>query len=112
LDDFLEKRNQPRIDVQWPITIFTQDGQAEAETVNVSPDGISISCDEPLHLNTIYRMCIMPINHSEIEIRGRVVWSDLYAIDENDKTIGMGICFVALSDDEQKKLNEIIAQIS
>ena len=112
MDDFTEKRKQPRIDVQWPITIFTEDGQTEAETVNISTDGISISCDEPLRLNDTYRMCITPLNHEVIEIQGRVVWSDLYAIDEDDTTIGMGICFVELSEDDQQKLQEIISDIS
>jgi PilZ domain len=112
LDDFADKRQSPRIDVQWPITIFTGEEEIEAETLNISVDGISINCEEPLRLNEHYTISVMPEDALAFEVKGQVVWSDFYGIDEDDTAIGMGLCFVELGEDDCQMLKELVGQIS
>lgn len=112
MNDFAEKRQNPRIDVQWPITIFADGEEIEAETVNISIDGISINCEEPLRLNENYTISITPDDALPLEVKGQVVWSDFYGIDEDNTTICMGFCFLELSADDRQMLKDLVQQIS
>lgn len=108
MDEFIEKRTKPRVEVVWPIKLFNDQETIEGETVNISSDGISLCCDDPLTLNAIYDISIMPMKQSIIKIKGKVVWSDCYGI-EDDTTYGIGICFVEISDEDQKRFNELLS---
>jgi hypothetical protein len=112
LDDFIEKRKLERIEVQWPITVFTDKGMIEGETINITAAGISFSCDEPLGLNEIYRIFIMPIENQAIELKGRVVWSDVYGIDDENGTVCIGACFIEISDEDRKVIEELANKLS
>jgi c-di-GMP-binding flagellar brake protein YcgR len=112
LDDFIEKRTHQRVEVQWPITVFTDEGMIEGETINISAAGISFSCEEPLSLNETYRIFIMPIENQAIELKGRVVWSDVYGIDDENGTVCIGACFIEISDADQKVIEELAQKLS
>ena len=105
------KRTHHRIEVQWPIAVFTDSGLIEGETTNISIEGVSICCDEPLKINESYQIYIIPFTNKAIEITGRVVWSNLYGIDEDNTAVGFGICFVEISDKDRHTIQEIIAQL-
>jgi c-di-GMP-binding flagellar brake protein YcgR len=112
LDDFIEKRTHQRVEVQWPITVFTDEGMIEGETINISAAGISFSCEEPLSLNETYRIFIMPIENQAIELKGRVVWSDVYGIDDENGTVCIGACFIEISDEDRKAIEELANKLS
>lgn len=103
----IERRKQERINVRWPITVFTDKATIEGETRNITADGISICCDEPLRLNEIFRMAITPPNHQAIGVTGKVVWSDLYAIDDENTALGVGVCFVEISDGDRHFFKDV-----
>ena len=104
-----EKRKHPRFNARWPITVFTDQGEIEGETINISLEGISICCEEPLHLNKIFRMSIISLDNQIIQVAGKVVWSDLYGMDDEEAAIGMGVCFVEVSDKDRYIINDIIS---
>jgi hypothetical protein len=81
----------------------------EGETIDISIEGISINIEDPVPLDEILRICIEPTGHGVIEVSGRVTWSDLYGIDEADHAIGMGICFIEISDQDRHFLEEMIS---
>ena len=103
----IERRKNQRTEVTWPVNVFTDQGTIEAETKNISVDGVFISCDEPLSLNENYRFGIIPPNHQIIDVTGRVVWSDLYGIDENNRAFGMGVCFVEIPNNDHNFLANV-----
>jgi Tfp pilus assembly protein PilZ len=103
-----ERRKEPRIEVTWPVAVFAEHGTIEGETRNISIGGLAISCDEPLRLNESYRISISPPNHSAVGISGKVIWSDLYGIEDDDTTVGMGVCFVEISDEDRNYLEEVV----
>ena len=109
LNDFFEKRQYPRYDVTWPVTIYLQDKTVEGETINVSAEGISIQCDEPLPLNEAFNFAMNPHNNQQIEVSGKVVWSDVYGIGDANVTYGMGICLVEISDDDRDRFETLIS---
>ena len=107
MDDFIEKRTHQRVEVQWPITVFTDEGVIEGETINITAAGISFSCDEPLSLNETYRIFVMPVENQAIELKGRVVWSDVYGIDDENGTVCIGFCFIEISDEDRQVIEDL-----
>jgi len=109
VDDFAEKREHPRTDVRWPLKVYVNDNPIEGETMNISFDGISICCDEPLPINEVVNISIEPIDNQPIVVSGKVVWADVYGIVDKNTTYGMGICFVEISEENRNHYNSLIS---
>ena len=105
----VERRKHDRIRVRWPITVLTGHGTIEGETRNITVDSIFICCEEPLRLNEIFPMSISPPNHQMIEVTGKVIWSDLYAVDDRNTAFGTGICFVKISDGDRHFFKDVVS---
>ena len=103
-----ERRKEPRIEVTWPVAVFAEHGTIEGETRNISISGLAIFCDEPLRLNESYRISISPPDHSAVGLSGKVIRSDLYGIEGDDTTVGMGVCFVEISEQDHNYLEEVV----
>jgi hypothetical protein len=54
-------------------------------------------------------MSILPPEHEAIGVKGKVVWSDAYCMDEEDGVFGIGICLIEISDENRKALSNILA---
>lgn len=108
MEDRPERRKHPRYKLKWPINVLTDDGVTEGETRDVGPDGISVCVEQPLRLNETFRMGIMPPDHAMIEFTGKVIWSDLYCMGEEDTTYGVGLCLVEISEDERHFFQEVL----
>ena len=105
----VENRKYRRIKVRWPITVLTQDGMIAGETRNISADGILLCSEKPLGLSEIFFMSLSPPNHQPIEVTGKVIWSDLYAVDDQGSVFCMGFCFVGISDTDRHLLNDLVS---
>ena len=110
-DNAEDRRKHPRFEVDWPITVFTDEDTVEGEAVNISLEGLSICFEEPLPLKKILRITIAPHDHPIIQISGAIVWSDLYAMDDDKTTIGMGVCFVEISDEDRLAIEKLISSL-
>ena len=104
-----EKRNLPRVEVKWPITIFTDNDTMEGESRNITTEGLYICCDKPLPLKDVFRMTIKPPHHQAIGVTGKIVWSDLYGLDDDKGVYCMGICLVEITDEEKRLLNDMVS---
>ena len=104
----MERRKRPRSNIQWSITILADHATLEGETVNIATDGLSVSCNEPLRQDEIYRLSVLPPNHKPLGVKGEVVWSDLYGIDKDNAAVGVGICLVEISDEGRHYIEEIV----
>ncbi|MFH1349714.1 MAG: PilZ domain-containing protein [Pseudomonadota bacterium] len=104
----IEKRNQPRIDIKWPIKIFASHGTFEGETKNISSEGILICCEEPLNLNEIYLISIIPPLQDAIGFSGRVIWSDFYGICDKNNPVCIGFCLVEISEKDRHLFNNLL----
>jgi Tfp pilus assembly protein PilZ len=83
----------------------------EGETRNIAFEGISICCEEPLPLDEVVNILIEPEGHKDIMVAGKVVWSDIYGIDDKDTTYGVGICFVKISDEDRASYLELVSEL-
>ena len=107
----IERRKHTRGDIRWPITVLADHGNIKGETINISVDGLSIRCDEPLMINEVFRIAILPPDGQAIGVSGKVIWSDLYGIDPNDTAVGLGLCFVSISDEDRKVFEDAVSAL-
>ena len=104
-----EKRGNSRRFVRWPIKVEVEHGTVGGETRNVSFDGIYIRCDEPLRVNENLRMAILPPHRRAIGLTGKVVWADLYGLDQDENAFGMGVCLVEIADRDRRVFEEAVS---
>jgi hypothetical protein len=105
----IERRKEPRIDVRWPVAVMSDQGTIKGETRDISSEGVAIFCDEPLRLDASYHIAVTPPEHAALDITGRVIWSDLYGMEDGNTAVGMGICFVELSGEDRGLLKQIVS---
>ncbi len=102
-----ERRKQPRIEINWPIEVFADDRAIEGEAKNITPKGLFICCEEALHLKENFRISIFPPNRKPINVVGKAIWSDFYAIDEQSTPVCVGMSFVEISAEDGHFLKEM-----
>jgi hypothetical protein len=98
LADYIEKRRQHRYKIRWPITIYTKRGPVEGESRNITGSGIFIHCQETLRRDEIYRMVIRFPEREPVELKGRLVWSNLEGIGSKSALEGMGFSFLKFTN--------------
>lgn len=99
-----EKRRSKRSNVRWPVAVESEQGTIQGETRNISLNGIYVRCDEPLRVNEDFRMAIIPPNRQAIGLTGKVVWADMYGIDQDENAFGIGICLVEIAKEDKEFL--------
>jgi hypothetical protein len=112
LDDFNEKRRHLRTEIRWLIKIDKSQKIIKGETRDVAVDGISICSDEPLIIDDVVYISIKPQDQQSIKVYGKVVWSDLYGLDDKQKAYGLGVCFVQIAKDDRSRYHDLISMIS
>lgn len=111
MSSFVEKRKLPRIEVQWPVTMITEKGSFEGEARNITVEGVFIHCMERLNVDETYRLVIKPAG-KEIEVMGKLLWSNLDNAGDRDSLLGMGFCFVKVSEEDKELLRQAIQMYS
>jgi hypothetical protein len=104
-----DRREGKRTDVQWPVSVDPGSGPITGETVNISENGVSICCDEGIPLDQVVQMWIMPPDHRIVKVSGRVRWSDLCGIDDQNKPVGLGICFLEIDNADRTFFRRMVA---
>lgn len=96
-----ENRHQPRIKVNWPVTIKTPQETISGQMRDVSPDGAFIYCDRPMTLKGIFFLSIH-IHFSIVSLSSRAesIWSTHG---------GMGVKFHLDEPDQDKLLSKFIS---
>jgi hypothetical protein len=89
--------------------VESEHGTIQGEIRNISLSGIYVRCDEPLLVNEDFRMAIIPLNRQAIGLTGKVVWADMYGIDEDENAFGMGVCLVEITKEGQKFLQNAVS---
>ena len=103
-----ERRKERRCPINWPITIRTERGDIEARGRDVSAEGMSIVSDQLLYLNEVCWIRISPTNSPEMEFTVKVIWSDLYGIDDQDRVVAVGVCFAQVSKGDRQFFQDVV----
>ena len=59
-------------------------------------------------MHETYRISINPSNHQTICVTGKIVWSDLYGINDEKGSCYIGVCLVEIAEEERHLLNDLI----
>ena len=106
-----ERRQFPRVEVTWPVTMLTAQGPIEGEVMNVSLGGAFIHCDEEPDANESFRMLIkVPDPRQFLRATARVARSNIYNPDDADELPGIGVRFVEISEDDRQYIGEVVAK--
>ncbi len=111
MENSSEKRRHPRIKVEWSVIVSKGDDFIEGEAKNIAFDGIAICCEEPLPLDEIVSISIEPDEQQSIVVSGKVIWSDVYGLDDQNTTYGVGICFFKISDEDRSRFLDLISDL-
>ena len=106
-----ERRQFPRVEVDWPVTMLTSQGPIDGEVMNVSLGGAFIICQKEPKANEVFRLVIKIPHHRQIlRAAVRVARSSIYNPDGEDSASGIGVRFVEISDDDLQFVRRLIAE--
>ena len=104
-----ERRQMPRINVNWPITIITSQGTIEGESRNITLSGVFIHCKTKLPEDEVYQILIKLPNEKQIVVKGQMMWSNLNGRQDTGVLVDMGFSFIRMSDEDQEVLRSVIS---
>jgi c-di-GMP-binding flagellar brake protein YcgR len=106
-----ERRQFPRIEVDWPVTMLTSQGPIEGEVVNISLGGAFILCQNEPKSNEVFRLVINISHHRQIlRATARVARSSIYNPDGENSLSGIGVRFVEISDNDLQYIRQLVAE--
>ena len=106
-----DKRQFPRVEVTWPVTMLTAQGPIEGEVNNISLGGAFVHCQEQPESNENFRVIIkVPHSRQFLRASARVARSNIYNPEGSDEPSGIGVCFVEISDDDRQYIREVVAE--
>ncbi|MGA1845217.1 MAG: PilZ domain-containing protein [bacterium] len=105
-----ERRQHPRIGIQWPVRIETSGGAIDGVTRDISLGGAFICCNEPLPLRETFSLILASPNFSwSLEVTGEVVWSNANVPADKIVNRGMGVRFIHVSKETRAFINQAIS---
>jgi len=104
-----ERREKSRIYVTWPVTVITDQGTIEGESVNITPSGVFVRSKGVLKENETYQILIKLPNKKQVLLKGKLVWSNLNGEERSDAFADMGFSFVRVEEQDQKLLRAMIS---
>jgi len=106
--DLEEKRQDPRIDIIWPVLMETSRGEIEAKIKDLSLGGAFIACQEPLPLKEQFNLIINMPDQKPLTLVSEVIWSNSNVPDDKIVTRGMGISFTQNTQENRTSYNNAI----
>jgi hypothetical protein len=93
----VERRQYPRIDINWPVSMETPEGTINAEVKNISLGGAFIGCKKPSPIGHTFSMTMTGPDNEPIAATAEVVWSNANVPEEKVINRGPGLP-VAISE--------------
>ena len=111
--NFSHRRKHPRVDVEWPVTMMTPEGEMDGTIANISAGGAYIRCGTLLSKNDLFILAILIQDREECWIGAEVIWIDIpLSPDAEPIPVGMGIRFTNISAEDLRFLTDTVAQYS
>jgi uncharacterized protein (TIGR02266 family) len=104
-----ERRRHPRAKAKWSVTLETEQGVINTETLDISLEGAFVRCLDPLKPEEPFKMAInIPNSDRRLAIDSEVVWVNVHGPDHSVTPRGMGVQFTQLSSNDRQFLNRMI----
>ena len=104
-----ERRRFERIEVTWPTTIITSDGQFAGETKSLSQVGASFYCREMPPIGQEFRLEIQPPSRQPILVSAKSIWAMEQVPLENSSLFIIGAEFEYISEADLQFIGKVIA---
>jgi hypothetical protein len=111
--NFDQRRKCRRVEVKWPVTMMTPEGDMDGTIENISAGGAYIRCGTLLTQNDLFILAILIQDREESWIGAEVVWIDIpLSPDTEAIPVGMGIRFTNISAEDLQFLTGAVAEYS
>ena len=100
--DSMKRRELLRLSVTWPLTIKTESGEADGETVNITGEGMFLYCAERLCEGVVYSVTIK-LPEKPLKVTGKLTWSNLDNCTSSDFIPAMSFYFVRIDEDKDRQ---------
>lgn len=105
-----DRRRFERIEVKWPTTVITSDGQFTGETKSLSQVGASFYCRELPPIGQEFRLEIQPPSHQPILVSVKSIWAMERVPQEDSSLFIIGAEFEYISEADVQFIGNVIAQ--
>ena len=105
-----ERREYPRAEVKWAVTLITPEVQIEGEIENFTLKGLFVSCGEVPPSEGILRLVIKMPGRATMNVAGKVIWSTIIDATESGARLGVGIQFTEISESDLKVLRQAMTE--
>ena len=106
-----ERRQFPRVEVSWPVTLLTAQGPIHGEVTNISLGGAFVHCLEEPDSKEPFRMVItVPDSRQFLRATARVARCVIYNPDDAEELPGIGVRFVEISEKDRQYIHEVVAK--
>lgn len=105
-----QQRQHRRIEVEWPVTMMTPEGDMDGIIENISVGGAYIRCETMLSKSDLFLMCILAHSRKGSWLGAEVIWIDIpLDADTESVPVGMGVRFTDMSEDDLRFITEAVA---
>ena len=104
----MEKRQYPRVEIAWPVTVVTPDGLVIGRTQNLSLVGTLILCPEAPEFLYNFRLFFRPAERELLIATAERVWSRT-SINGKSMVHAMGVRFTYIPDHDFQFMSEAIS---
>jgi hypothetical protein len=105
-----ERREYPRAQEKWAVTLLLADTQIEGVVENYTPKGLFISCDQFPQIEGSFRLVIKIPGRPTMNATGKVMWSAILDASESGARLGVGIEFTEISEGDLQYLYETMKE--
>lgn len=111
--DSIQQREHPRVEVSWPVTMVTPEGDMDGTIENISAGGAYIRCGTLLSKKDLFILAILAQDREHSWIGAEVIWIDIPLTSDSESTpIGMGVRFTDISAEDLQFLDDVVSEQS
>lgn len=105
----MDKRQFPRVELSWPVTVITDDGLVTGRTQNISLDGTLIRCAEIPELQKNFRLIFRPAERELLLATAERVWHRAF-VRKYFMPHAVGVRFTFVPDQDYDRISEAISR--
>jgi hypothetical protein len=107
-----EKRKHPRVEVKWPVTMMTIDGDVNGIVENISSGGAYIRTRKLLSNNDLIVMGVLGLKRELLWIGAEVVRIDVARTPKPEQAmVGIGVQFTTVSGEDYQFLQNVVSKL-
>ena len=107
----IDKRQYVRAQVGYPVLVKSSLGFMVGQVRDISLGGAFICCQMPSESGKVLKLTIRfsPIS-PPLKVKGKVIRSNIYCLDDETKCHGMSVRFTEISDDDRRFISSLTSR--